>query len=306
MKALVENIQHYCLHDGPGIRTTIFFKGCPLRCLWCSNPTTQRPSKELLRKPDKCLLCGQCAQICPQKAITFEPGSPPVIDRGRCDSCGLCVEVCPGKALVMAGREYSVRELFEIIKGDMLFYHNSGGGVTFSGGEVLQQWSFATELADQCRQIGIGVAMETSGFGPYAHLKDLAAWMDHIYFDVKHLDSSKHEQITGQSNELILSNLQRLAREKEESTFIHLRLPLIPGINDDSEHLMRYGKFAQSLSGIADLELLPYHRLGKDKYEMLDRSYALEDIPPAPRESVASAVKVVREHAGNLQVICQV
>ena len=146
MKALIENIQHYCLHDGPGMRTTVFFKGCPLRCLWCSNPTTQRMPKELLQKADDCLGCGLCARVCPKGAVAFEPGKAPVIDRELCDDCGLCARECPGRALVMAGTEYTVEEVFDILKGDMLFYRNSGGGVTFPAGKSCRSprspWSW--------------------------------------------------------------------------------------------------------------------------------------------------------------------
>ena len=304
MKALIENIQHYCLHDGPGTRTTVFFKGCPLRCLWCSNPTTQRMPKELLQKADDCLGCGLCARVCPKGAVAFEPGKTPVIDRERCDDCGLCARECPGRALVMAGTEYTVEEVFDILKGDMLFYRNSGGGVTFSGGEVLSQSAFAVELAERCRRIGINTAMETSGFAPYERLRALADVMDHIFFDVKHLDDEAHRRLTGQPNALILDNIRRLGREKGGSVSIHLRLPLIPGMNDAPEHLERYAAFAAGLEGIADLELLPYHRLGKNKYDMLGRGYVLGDVPPLARDAVAAAVGRVREHAGHVKVLC--
>lgn len=304
MKGVIENIQHYCLHDGPGTRTTVFFKGCPLRCLWCSNPTTQRMNHELLQKVDNCLACGLCARVCPQGAITFEPGKSPVIERTRCDDCGLCARKCPGRALLLAGTEYEVEEVFEILKGDMLFYRNSGGGVTFSGGEVLLQHTFAVDLAERCRRIGINTAMETSGFGPYEHLRELADVMDHVFFDVKHLDDETHRRVTGQSNALILENLRRLVRETGGRVHVHLRLPLIPGINDAPEHLELYGLFVAELEGLADVELLPYHRLGKNKYDMLGRSYALESVPPLALEAVATAVARVREYAGDARVLC--
>lgn len=304
MKALIENIQHYCLHDGPGTRTTVFFKGCPLRCLWCSNPTTQRMPKELLQKADDCLGCGLCARVCPKGAVAFEPGKAPTIDRERCDDCGLCAHKCPGRALVMAGTEYTVEEVFDILKRDMLFYRNSGGGVTFSGGEVLSQSAFAVDLAERCRRLGINTAMETSGFAPYERLWALADVMDHIFFDVKHLDDEAHRRLTGQPNALILDNIRRLGREKGGSVSIHLRLPLIPDMNDAPEHLERYGAFAAGLEGIADLELLPYHRLGKNKYDMLGRGYVLGDVPPLAQDAVAAAVGRVREHAGHVKVLC--
>ena len=304
MKALIENIQHYCLHDGPGTRTTVFFKGCPLRCLWCSNPTTQSPARELLQKADNCLACGLCVRVCPKGAVSLEAGQAPAIDRALCDDCGLCARDCPGKALVMAGTEYSVEEVFNILKADMLFYRNSGGGVTFSGGEVLMRHGFAAELAERCRRLNINTAMETSGFGAYGHLHELAERMDHVFYDVKHLDSGAHQRLTGQPNGLILDNLRRLGREMGGRLALHLRLPLIPGMNDDPDHLERYGAFAAGLEGLADLELLPYHRLGKDKYGMLGRTYALGDVPPLARDAVAAAVARVRERAGRVKVLC--
>ena len=202
------------------------------------------------------------------------------------------------------GSEYTVEEVFDILKGDMLFYRNSGGGVTFSGGEVLSQSAFAVELAERCRRLGINTAMETSGFAPYERLLALADVMDHIFFDVKHLDDEAHRRLTGQPNALILDNIRRLGREKGGNVRIHLRLPLIPGLNDAPEHLDRYGAFAAGLEGIADLELLPYHRLGKNKYDMLGRGYTLGDVPPPARDAVAAAVGRVREHAGHVKVLC--
>ena len=179
MKALIENIQHYSLHDGPGIRTTVFFKGCPLRCRWCSNPTTQNTGRELLQKRGDCLGCGRCAELCPRGAIRAESG-PPRIDRALCDVCGRCAGACPGKALLMAGREYSLDEVLARIRKDMLFYRNSGGGVTLSGGEVLSQHAFAVELCGRCAALGIHTAIETSGFAPYEHFRALALSLIHI------------------------------------------------------------------------------------------------------------------------------
>lgn len=303
MKALIENIQHYCLHDGPGTRTTVFFKGCPLRCLWCSNPATQNFHKELLYKSEECLRCGECAKVCPEKAVSLTPEGTPVIDRERCSNCGLCVSSCLGKALAMAGKEYTLREVVDILKEDTLFYHNSGGGVTFSGGEVLAHHESALALAHECRRLGISIAMETSGFGSYEYLFALASVMDDVFFDLKHCDEEEHRKLTGQSNLLILENLRRLGQERGG---IHLRFPLIPSVNDAPEHLLQLGAIAASLKGIADLEVLPYHRFGQNKYEMLGRQYLLPELLPPSQENLVTVLGHIRSTAGTLRVICNI
>ena len=304
MKALIENIQHYSLHDGPGIRTTVFFKGCPLRCRWCSNPPTHNRGRVLLKKPNECRGGGLCATLCPRDAIKGVCG-PPRVDRARCDACGLCAASCRGKALLMAGQEYSLDEVFGRIRKDMLFYRNSGGGVTLSGGEVLAQHAFAVELCGRCAALGIHTAIETSGFAPYEHFRALALVADVIFYDIKHLDPARHKELTGQDNALILANLERFLAETDKS--VHIRLPLVPGLNDDAAHLEAYGAYLAGLPGVperADLEVLPYHRLGKDKYAMLGREYGLGDTPPMPRAEAEAAVRLLRGRAGDLKVFC--
>ncbi len=302
MKALIENIQHFSLHDGPGTRTTLFFKGCPLKCVWCSNPTTQSFEAELLFKMDQCLACGTCAAKCPQNALDFTEGQKPTLNRDLCKNCGLCVSTCTGRALVMAGKSYTVDEAFKIIKKDILFYQNSNGGVTFSGGEMLSHHEFVLDLIKRCQALNIHTAAESSGFAPYKNLFAVASNLNMLFFDIKHIDPIEHKKITGQDNILILDNLQRLV--KEVNTPIHIRLPLIPGYNDDAEHLAQYGTFISSLVGIVDLEVLPYHRLGSTKYTMLGKKYALENIKPQTSEELKTKVEILREHAQNVKVLC--
>lgn len=302
MKAVIENIQHFSLHDGPGTRTTVFFKGCPLRCAWCSNPTTQNFGVELLQKADKCLRCGACAAVCPHQAVSMVPGSLPRIDRSRCVNCGLCTASCPGKALVMAGQEYTLESVVTNIAADMLFYRNSGGGVTLSGGEVLAQSDFAVALCEECHALGIQTAAETSGYAPYENLRRLSSVTDILFMDIKHADNSEHKRLTGMDNAHILDNFARLLRDRVEP--VHVRLPLIPGCNDSDDHLAAYAALLSGMEGNFDLEVLPYHRLGKNKYDMLGREYALGDTPPLEEERVARAVSLLREGLGRIPVLC--
>ena len=205
----------------------------------------------------------------------------------------------------MAGREYSLDEVLVRIKKDMLFYRNSGGGVTLSGGEVLSQHAFAVELCGRCAALGIHTAIETSGFAPYEHFRALALAADVIFYDVKHLDPVRHRRLTGQDNRLILENLARFLAETGKP--VHIRLPLVPGLNDDAGHLEAYGAYLGGLPGgpeTVDLEVLPYHRLGKDKYAMLGREYGLGDTPPMPRDEAEAAVRRLRGRAGGLKIFC--
>ncbi|MBD5627365.1 MAG: glycyl-radical enzyme activating protein [Desulfovibrio sp.] len=302
MNLLIENIQHFSLHDGPGTRTTVFFKGCPLRCVWCSNPTTQEFRPELLQKAEKCLGCGACVTVCPQRAVTARPGLPPGIDRAMCTDCGGCALTCAGKALLMAGHEYTLASVMEAIVADMPFYLNSGGGVTLSGGEVLSQCEGAVALCEECHAFGIQTAAETSGYAPYEKLRRLSDETDILFMDIKHVDDAEHRRLTGVGNALILDNLARLLKERPAP--VHVRLPLVPGCNDSDGHLAAYAALLSGLEGNLDLEVLPYHRLGRNKYEMLGRSYALGDIAPPDKEHVAHAIEVLRAGIGRIPVAC--
>ena len=302
MKAIIENIQHFSLHDGPGTRTTVFFKGCPLRCIWCSNPTTQNFGKELLQKPEKCLHCGTCVAICPQQAVSMVLGFSPQINRNLCNNCGLCTSSCPGKALLMAGKEYTLESVVTNVAADILFYRNSGGGVTLSGGEVLAHCDFAVALCEECHNLGIQTAVETSGYAHYDSLKRLSDVTDILFMDIKHADSMEHKRLTGVENRLILENFSRLLKDRIEP--IHVRLPLIPGCNESDEHLAAYADLLSRMEGNFDLEVLPYHRLGKDKYDMLGQEYALGDIAPLKEARIVRAVSFLRANMSGMNVFC--
>ena len=300
MKGVLENIQHYCIHDGPGIRTVVFLKGCPLRCRWCSNPTTQEHKPELLYHADKCFSCGHCAEICPQRAVTRE-GEAVIFDRALCDGCGLCAKECPGKALQIAGVERDTADVLGDIKKDMAFYRNSGGGVTLSGGEVLAQAAFALDLMAACKRYGIHLALETSGFGKREDLLALADAADCLFYDVKHTDDDVHRELTGQGSGLILDNLDAvLDRAAGKLT---VRLPLIPGLNDDEGHLENFARTIKALGRVQAVELLPYHRLGKNKYALLGRAYALESLGPMSKEDLARRAAFVAERLGGPKVL---
>lgn len=306
MKALIENIQHYSLHDGPGIRTTIFFKGCPLKCKWCSNPTTQNMLPNLLFNEGDCLKCGKCVSACPKKAISIYNDAI-MLDRALCDGCGICVEECSGGALFMDSQWWSIDDVLERISADMPFYRNSGGGLSLSGGEVLCQAEFAEELCRRCSALGISLAMETSAFAAYDKFAYLANLVDHVYVDVKHLNPDAHKRFTGADNKPILDNLARFLAETDK--FLHIRLPLVDGVNNSGRHLRKYGAFLAELPDAAnriDLELLPYHRLGRDKYKLLGRQYELESLPPLPAEKALDAMRVLREAMGGIHVFCQI
>ena len=230
MKGVLENIQHYCIHDGPGIRTVVFLKGCPLRCRWCSNPTTQEHKPELLYHADKCFSCGHCAEICPQRAVTRE-GEAVIFDRALCDGCGLCAKECPGKALQIAGVERNTADVLEDIKKDMAFYRNSGGGITFSGGEATAQPELLEYLSSRLYDMGFSLDIESCGYFEFERVRSSLERMDLIFMDLKHMDSALHEKFTGVPNERILENIKRLA---ELSARVVIRIPTIEGVNADA------------------------------------------------------------------------
>ena len=280
------DVKRFSVHDGPGIRTTVFFKGCPLNCWWCHNPEGQAEEPELVLRPDRCIGCGACVDVCTHNAIVRQ-GEVIVTQRERCTACGACVEVCYADAREIVGNRVTADQVIEEIERDVAFYDQSGGGATFSGGEPLAQPEFLRDILRACKQQGIHTTLDTCGFAPWSELDTLRGDVDLFLYDLKLMDAERHRESAGVSNERILENLQRLS---EGDHRIVLRVPVIPGINDDDENLQRIGQFAAQLPSLERVDLLPYHRIGRDKYHGLGRACTMPDtLPPSDGRMVEIA-----------------
>ncbi len=311
MKGVVFRIERFAIHDGPGIRTTVFLKGCPLRCSWCHSPESQSPLPEFMPLADRCLACGSCVAACPQHAIAA-PGA-----RGRedlCRLCGSCVRACPTGARTIVGDEMSIDSLMDLVERDRVFYDESRGGVTFSGGEPLMQSAFLEALVEECRARRIHVAVDTSGLGDGDVLDRLRP--DLFLFDVKAIEDTLHRAIAGVSNRAILANLGRVARRVQDGpragsdpaspgarpeTNLVVRFPLVPGVNDADDNIRDIGRVVSSL-GISRMDVLPYHRAGVAKYERLGRPYTLASTEPPTAERVQEVVDMLSEYRLTVRV----
>lgn len=272
MKASIFNIERFAIHDGPGIRTTVFFKGCPLRCPWCANPESQKMTKQLKYQHSKCTTCLTCVKGCPNNAISFEDGEI-IIARDKCRQCGICVSNCLSSALSFVGEEKNIDEIYAEIMKDKDYYDASGGGVTLSGGEVMLQMKSAKELLKKLKASGIHTAIETCGDISTVAFKELAEYVDLFLFDIKHVDSEKVKDVTGGNLERLLHNLSYLAERKISEVII--RVPVIPQFNYEEEVITQIFRLAQTL-GICEVHLLPYHTLGIHKYDQLGMSYQMQ------------------------------
>ncbi|MCP4749350.1 MAG: glycyl-radical enzyme activating protein [Proteobacteria bacterium] len=286
-KGLVFNIQKFSLHDGPGIRTTIFMKGCPLSCKWCSNPESINRYQEIMTNDIRCIGCGKCEQACPREAIVFtETGRE--INWSECDLCLECADVCPSKAIDCVGDYMSVDEVLKKVEDDRIFYKNSGGGMTVSGGEALVQWEFVRELFERCREAGIHTALDTTGLAPWTEIERVIEYADLVLQDIKHMDEKKHKEGTGVDNELILSNAVKIASRKRT----WFRIPLIPGFNDSEENLGKFAEFALK-AGVEKVSVLAYHELGSSKYPKMGLTYGLEGLAAPDEEQVKRAAEKI-------------
>ena len=293
----VFNIQRCSIHDGPGIRTTVFLKGCPLSCSWCHNPEGIDDAPELMIKPDRCLRCGACSLACP----VDEGGAVPVGEswnRDRCTRCGSCADVCPASARELAGRGLAVDELVDIVERDRVFYEVSGGGVTFSGGEPLAQEDFLADCLLECRRRGLATAIDTCGLVPRKTLLDIAALTDLVLFDLKHMDSVRHRSETGADNRVILDNLRALSESGAE---VWIRIPVIPGFNDDIENIESTGAFLAALPRKHRIFLLPYHGIADGKRSRLEEQPAASGRRAPDDEALRAISESLEQH--DLEVI---
>lgn len=268
----VINIQKYSVHDGDGIRTTFFFKGCPLSCSWCHNPESQRYSQELMLYHERCTACGSCVTHCPKGANTIKDGHL-VFDRSLCTCCGICTDYCLNNAREMVGKNYTIKELLKEAEKDRMFYEDSGGGITLSGGEVMvQNMDFLEELCRLLYKKGYSINIDTCGYAPYENFERILPYIDTFLYDIKHMDPEDHKKYMGVDNKLILDNLSRL---NLAGASITIRIPVIAGVNDSEQFINQIVSFLKDQKIYPrKIHLLPYHNTGKSKYENLDRSYA--------------------------------
>ncbi|MBT9747949.1 (2S)-3-sulfopropanediol dehydratase activating enzyme [Desulfovibrio desulfuricans] len=294
-RGMVFNIQKYSVHDGPGIRTIVFLKGCALSCRWCSNPESQKREPELAFNAGRCLgvsKCGHCIVACPHGSITLGDDDKLNIDRSRCAACDLpCAAACPAQGLLVYGKERTVDDVLNVVEQDMAFYARSGGGLTLSGGEPLLQGEFAVALLREARTRRIKTAVETCGMVSPDTIREAAPYLNYVLFDIKHMDSAVHEAQTGLPNRRILENFRILAEEFPDLPIL-ARTPIIPGFNDSEEAIAAIAGFLKPFERV-EYEMLPYHRLGTQKYQFLDRPVPMGD------------VKLETEHMNRLQAVAQ-
>lgn len=273
IKSVVCEIEKYATRDGPGIRSVVFLKGCPLRCIWCANPETQKKENELYYHAAACIQCKRCIKICDNGVLLAKDEKLHIV-RNKCTACGQCVTECPMGALQLVGKEMNVEEVFAEVKKDIVFYQQSGGGITISGGEVLMHEEFVITLLQKSKEHYIHTAIETSGFGSGQSLLNIAEYCDVILFDIKHTDKDVHKEVTGVDHNVIIENLKLLSRMHSH---IIIRVPLITGWNNSEENIKNIVQIAKE-NEIEEIHLLPYHSLGREKYNRLGRKYNAEEI----------------------------
>jgi len=292
VRGRVFDIQRFSIHDGPGIRTTVFMKGCPLCCPWCHNPEGIKGRSELSFTPGRCIGCGECVRVCPAEAHRLIDGKH-VLDRSRCRACGRCAETCCAAALEFVGRDVTVGEVLADVLRDRAFYETSGGGMTLSGGEPAGQIDFSVALLEAAKAEGLHCVVETSGECEYAQLARMSPHVDLYLYDWKESDPSRHEELTGVSNRRIEANLRRL---HADGARIRLRCPIIPGLNDRPEHFAGIAALVRELDGLDGVEIVPYHRLGIGKMERFGHDPAGRAEFEAPSdEQSASWIKAMIE-----------
>ena len=288
---LIFDIKKFAVHDGPGIRTTVFMKGCPLRCWWCHNPESIKSKPEIVFFENKCIGCKRCLEACGTGALRIEDGVR-VHDRDTCIVCGKCAEACYAEAQVQEGKEVTVEEVLEEVEKDRPFYENSNGGMTVSGGEPMLQKEFVLELLKQAKAADLHNAMDTSGHAKWEDLEEVFQYVDLVLFDMKHMDSEKHKEFTGIGNQLILENAKRIRNLGKP---MMLRIPVIPSCNDSLENMQAAADFFKDFPTIEYVEFLPYHRLGESKWERLGMTYRLKGVETPSEERLDELQKPFEE-----------
>lgn len=268
---IVFNIQRYSIHDGPGIRTIVFLKGCPLSCTWCCNPESQRFKPSIMYDKKECIHCGKCLAVCKQGALSAD--NPNLVNHEKCVGCGECASICPTNALVLKGKSMTVEEVIKELKKDAITYRRSGGGITISGGEPLSQPTFLVELLKACKAQGWHTAIETTGYANKENINSVFEYVDMALLDIKAMDREVHKQNTGVYNDIILENARNIA----QITKTVIRVPTIPGVNADIETFKRICELAISLKEVDTIHILPYHTYGENKYDLLGQEYLLKD-----------------------------
>jgi pyruvate formate lyase activating enzyme len=287
---IIFDIQKYAIDDGPGIRTTVFLKGCPLRCLWCHNPEGMKMSPEIGWHEKYCTKCFKCMEVCPNSAIVLREDRL-VTEESLCELCGRCVKECPANAREMIGKIVTVDEVFAEVKEDRAFYQESNGGITCSGGEPLVQAEFVSVLFRKCKEEGIHTALDTSGYGDWEAFERILPFTDLVIFDLKNMDATKHVSLTGVDPSRIWNNFERLAQTRVP---IWVRCPVVPGYVDDEENFRKMVEYITKFDSVLKLELLSYHRLGEPKYRMLNRKYQLSGLEPPSTELMEQLKTVVK------------
>lgn len=292
--SLIFDIKRYSINDGPGIRTTVFFKGCPLSCAWCHNPESQSSEVQKLYSLSKCIGCGSCVEECPEKALILDPVGGIITDSSLCTVCGKCALVCPTKAIEMSGYHETVEKIMQAIKRETVMMDTSGGGVTFSGGEPLLHPEMLMELLKKCAEEGIHRAVDTSGFVKWEILAGVAPHIDLFLYDIKHMNSWIHKEFTGVPNDLILSNLIALAQMGSK---IIIRIPLVEGVNADEKNMEETAAFIASLAGEPiKVNLLPYHSIAARKYEKLGGSYYEGKMKEPAKKTIQKSIEIFARH----------
>ncbi len=299
MKGFLADIQRFAIHDGPGIRTLVYMKGCPLKCLWCSSPHTQKTSHDLLHNELDCKVCGTCVELCPNNVFTISGEDGLNIDRELCTYCGQCVDFCPNQALKLIGHHVTSEELFQDVNKDSPFYRRSKGGVTVGGGEPILQLEFVTEFLKRCKQVYMHTAIETCGYRKWDNMENLLKYVDLVYIDIKHMNPIIHKELTGVSNEKILANARRISKIKP----MIIRIPVVPGCNDTDENITATARFASELGeNLKRIDLLPYHKFGTQKYTRLGMKYKIPDVEPPSNDHMERLKDIVESCGVKAQV----